>query len=43
MNRYYVEFEDGVYLYVMAYNKEHVKDIFPNYKLVGIEKFGQMD
>jgi hypothetical protein len=43
MNRYYVEFDSsvmdgGCYLYVMAYNPEHVRDMFPSYKLVAIDQ-----
>lgn len=48
MNRYYVEFDSsvmggGCYLYVMAYNPEHVRDMFPSYKLVAIDQTDQED
>ena len=43
MYRYYVEFDNsvmggGCYLYVMAYSKDHVKDIFDDYNLVAIDQ-----
>ena len=40
MNRYYVEFnlEEALYLYVMAYSEQHVKDIFPDYDIVAIDQ-----
>ena len=43
MHRYYVEFDSsvkggGVYLYVMAYSQEHVKEMFPDYNLVAIDQ-----
>ena len=40
MNRYYVEFnlEEALYLYVMAYSEQHVKDIFLNYNIVAIDQ-----
>ena len=42
MNRYYVEFatvyEIGKYIYVYAYNEQHVRDIFNDYELVAIDQ-----
>ena len=40
MNRYYVEFnlEEVLYLYVMAYSEQHVRDIFPDYDIVAIDQ-----
>ena len=40
MNRYYVEFayEIGKYIYVYAYNEQHVRDIFDDYELVAIDQ-----
>jgi len=40
MYRYYVEFgvEEVKYLYVMAYSVQHVKDMFPDYNLITIDK-----
>ena len=36
MNRYHVEFnvKPSLCLYVMAYSKQHVKDMFPEYDLI---------
>jgi len=39
MNRYYVEFKElSIGLYVMAYNEQHVRDIFLNYNIVAIDQ-----
>ena len=40
MNRYYVEFnfKPSLCLYVMAYSKQHIKDMFPEYDLIAIDQ-----
>ena len=44
MNKYYVEFSfepddnEPLYLYVMAYSEQHVRDIFPDYNIVAIDQ-----
>ncbi len=40
MKRYYVEFnfKPSLGLYVMAYSKQHVKDMFPEYGLITIDQ-----
>ena len=44
MHKYYVEFsfepddDEHLYLLVMAYSKQHVKDIFPDYNIIAIDQ-----